>query len=487
MNFESVIIYGAGEIGKRTLQFLGDLKIENRVKYFVKSEKEFKPYFINGIEVKPVYEVQDFYKNTIFLLAVSDKYATEIREIVKNLKIKNYMDARKLYAESYKKSELALKMRKLRNVIYKNLEKKTHSKNRKEIYATHITYCVAQNAGDTYLSWCVRKYLAFHKWNIIDIREKVTLDLINQINQTDVLVIGGGGLFLPDTNKNKISGWQWAISEELLEKIHIPIIIYSVGYNYFIGQKNTELFIHSLNAITRKAIFIGLRNYGSIEAVKGLLNEDLRDKICYQPCTTVLAKQFVPTEKCFKTKKKRIIAVNMAFDRSESRFGLCKENILTSVAKAISEISKKGFHIVYVAHCDADLQFLLYLDREQVKYKVKNFTQCLPKQIYSFYQKTECTIGMRGHAQMIPYGLGRKIITLGTHNKMKWFLEDVNMEECYVNLRENTNEICSNILEVFAKIIDSADIEWKQKEMSKKLLEISEKNRLDIYKAIHAE
>ncbi|MBP0645265.1 hypothetical protein J8J17_26090, partial [Mycobacterium tuberculosis] len=52
----------------------------------------------------------------------------------------------------------------------------------------------------------------------------------------DAVVIGGGGLFLQDTNPNRLSGWQWKISAETLAGIEVPLIVYAVGDNRFPGQ-----------------------------------------------------------------------------------------------------------------------------------------------------------------------------------------------------------------------------------------------------------
>ena len=104
---------------------------------------------------------------------------------------------------------------------------------------SHVTYYIIGNAGDIALSQCVRrmfeKNFKLINWNLIKISNTVDKRIIDKINHTKALIIGGGGLFLPDTNENVISGWQWGISGDLLNKIEVPIIVYSVGYNYFYG------------------------------------------------------------------------------------------------------------------------------------------------------------------------------------------------------------------------------------------------------------
>lgn len=89
LNYQNIIIYGEGIVGRRTFQVLKRIGIENRVLCFVKSEKNFEPYVIDGIKVRSVYDVQQYYKNTFFLLAVGDRHMQEIIATVKQLKIKH--------------------------------------------------------------------------------------------------------------------------------------------------------------------------------------------------------------------------------------------------------------------------------------------------------------------------------------------------------------------------------------------------------------
>jgi len=102
----------------------------------------------------------------------------------------------------------------LRNGFYQN--KESGSKDKNALRFTHVTYCAVGNAGDTMLSQCVRReYLAQENvsaWNILQVTDAVTSRTIEEINNTAAIVIGGGGLFIGDTNKNNISGWGGAAS-----------------------------------------------------------------------------------------------------------------------------------------------------------------------------------------------------------------------------------------------------------------------------------
>ena len=319
----------------------------------------------------------------------------------------------------------------------------------------HVSYHLTHNAGDTVLSKCVRDTVQNnHKvkeWNLIQVSSPVTRETIDRINDCDELIIGGGGLFLPDTNKNNISGWQWAISNELLESIKVPISVFSVGYNYFKGQKPSDLFVDSLTRLVDKSSFVGLRNRGSVEAVKSLVPDVLKEKISYQPCTTTVIGKVHPNLVLNKVETRKV-AVNLAFDREDRRYGDDKEEILTQISKGIKRIELKGFEIYYVCHCAEDDLALPYLKKEKVAYKLVDLSSRYPNRVFEFYNKMDVVIGMRGHAQMIPFGLNCKIITLGSHDKMRWFLEDIDATDWYVDLTEDPKSLSERIEEVFVRI-----------------------------------
>ena len=339
---------------------------------------------------------------------------------------------------------------KWRNERYINDEKNSHYG---ATELCHITHQLTGNTGDTVLSYCVRRTLGKegdYSWKIFGVRDEVTEKEITSYNRTNGIIIGGGGLFLPDSNENSISGWQWPCSRELLNSISVPIILYSVGYNYFRGQYPTKLFIDNLNAIVEKADFVGLRNTGSIEMVKKLLKPELREKVVFQPCTTTIIRKVVSNLPEKKHTNK--VAINVAYDRIEKRLGNNYSYVLTEIAKTIKIIEDKGYEIFCVAHCSCDLEFSVYLDAQNVRYKAVNGEFWLPNKWFEFYNDMEVVLGMRGHAQMIPFGVNTKIISLGSHDKMRWFLEDIDAVDWYIELNENPETLQKRIIDIFIEI-----------------------------------
>ncbi len=361
----------------------------------------------------------------------------------------------------------------VRNQLYLKSEKGS-GKNK----AIHFSYYSGwENAGDTVLSKTVRDNFNFMQpisWTLEKVTSKVTEETVRLINQKKYVVIGGGGLLLPDSNPNSISGWQWAISEELLDKIEVPIIVYAIGYNFFTGQKPEKLFIQSLKKIIEKSSFFSLRNSGSMRAVKSLVGDELYSKIRFQPCPTTVIR-IVDKSTPVKRKTKNV-AVNIAYDRYHLRYGADIYEILIQVAAALKYISSRGYGIYNICHLENDKKFELTLDAQGIEYKSINLQYSLPRRIYETYCNMELTMGTRGHAQMIPFGLNTKIISLGSHNKLKWFLEDIDSLDWFVNLREDVSTLSERITALFFEIIDSDEAQNRIDTEQGKLYEVTKAN-----------
>jgi SAM-dependent methyltransferase/polysaccharide pyruvyl transferase WcaK-like protein len=327
--------------------------------------------------------------------------------------------------------------------------------------ATHFSYFSGwENAGDTVLSKTVRdnfNVIVPTKWTLKNVTHPVDQHTIDDINRKQYMVIGGGGLLLPDSNPNSISGWQWAIPDELLQSIEVPVLVYAIGYNFFIGQHPGDLFIHSLKKIVDKASFFSLRNYGSIKAVKSLVEESLWSKIRFQPCPTTVIRNVDKTAP-LKQKTKNV-GINIAYDRYHLRYGADMYQILDQIALALKEISSKGYRIFNLCHLENDAKFELTLDAHNIHYQTINLQYSLPQQTYETYCNMELTLGTRGHAQMIPFGLNSKILSLGSHNKLKYFLEDIQSLDWYVDLREEVSSLKDRITTRFFEIIDSTEVD----------------------------
>lgn len=305
---------------------------------------------------------------------------------------------------------------------------------------THISAFGFGNAGDLYLPVILRNVFAnaipIEKWIKEPVHKVVDEKIVSKYNSSDFIVIGGGGLFLSDTNPNNLSGWQWSCSLDMLHKIEVPIIAFAIGYNRFRGQEDFKpVFAEHINKFVEKAVFVGLRNHGSIEKIKSyLLKDELKDKLVFQPCMTTLTSLIYPGL-CQYDKKEDFIAINCAFDRQNMRKS--DDTILHSIANVALKLSKFA-KIKYYSHMRSDNNILPYFNELHLQYEVVEMDSI--ERIVKEYAKPRLVIGMRGHAQMIPFGCNTPILSIISHDKMQWFLDDIHHPEWGVDVLNSSFE-----------------------------------------------
>lgn len=331
---------------------------------------------------------------------------------------------------------------------------------------THIAFFTQGNAGDTLLTAVLRELfdqrLQPSSWQGLHAHTEVGDDELSIINRSDLCVIGGGGLFLKDTNPNELSGWQWSCSLDSLERIRKPIVVFAVGYNRFRGQDDFgPAFYDFIPRLVDKALFFGLRNHGSIRAIRTYLPSDLHSKVAFQPCMTTLLKRLYPQLAETPIRSRPFVAVNCAFDRAPLRYGSRLEQILDDIARALKELSSE-VEVRYYAHSPSDELMVPVLKKWRVPFTVTRLYGQGPEDVIEAYRTPSLVIGMRGHSQMIPFGCGVPILSLISHDKMAWFLEDIDasdwgMEVGSHSLREELVDKSRTVLSTSTSVREEID------------------------------
>ena len=322
-----------------------------------------------------------------------------------------------------------------------------------KLTATHISAFSYANAGDILLPVVLRdlfnNFIGIDKWHYRHVYKIVKPHDVNKFNADDFIVIGGGGLFLKDTNPNNLSGWQWSCGINELDAIKKPIVAFAIGYNRFRGQDDFEpIFTEHLNKFVEKAVFVGIRNHGSIEWLKKYLKTDvLKSKLVYQPCMTTVISHIYPDIVDY-TQKEDFVAFNCAFDREKLRSDndiFLKE--IANVALKLSKFTK----VKFFAHMPSDQRALPYFDALGVPYELVEFKNV--RQVVTEYSKARVVAGMRGHAQMIPFGCLTPIFSIISHDKMQWFLDDIGHSDWGVEVEDP--EFGNKLYENMKKIYDN--------------------------------
>ncbi|MFC2116874.1 polysaccharide pyruvyl transferase family protein [Bacteroidota bacterium] len=315
----------------------------------------------------------------------------------------------------------------------------------------HIFAHAANNTGDIYLKQAVQ--MSFHNifpqaiFHNVEIRKIYDESDIKALNNYDLLIIGGGGLLLRDTFPNDVSDWQWGCSVELLNSIKTPIIVYAIGYNRFRMQDNfnTAVFNKHIQTLIDKSLFFSVRNSGSKAALKEYISEDQYRKINLNFCPSILYPQLVMDRKHNSGK----IGFMLAGDRINLRHPDLP-GFIEKVKSLLSRVSSE--HDLYiVGHQPNDFWYLDEL--KGIPFQKIELIGLQPKDAIAFYTGMDVMIGDRGHSQMIPFGLGCKIISLISHDKLRWFLDDINMNE--YGIEENDADLVDKVLAI---ISDKTDV-----------------------------
>lgn len=297
------------------------------------------------------------------------------------------------------------------------------------------------NAGDTVLFETIENLfdhaLGAKLWHKGQLRELVSSEDVLRLNRdAEAVLVGGGGLLISDSNPNVQSGWQWRIGLEELRALKTPLVIFAIGYNQFRGSEGfPDVFDEHLALTIEKSVFFGLRNRGSIRRTQSHLAPDLHNKLRWQPCMTTVMRHFHPLASPREQGAKRI-AVNLAFDRAEKRFGGDFERIKSGIVKAMRWAVDHGWKLVLTLHAWDDDPAVTVFREQNIPADVVRLNLHSASQVIDFYARMPLTIGMRGHAQMIPFGCGNAIMSLISHDKLGFFLEDIGHPEWGVDVRE---------------------------------------------------
>ncbi|MFF9337447.1 polysaccharide pyruvyl transferase family protein [Streptomyces albogriseolus] len=313
-----------------------------------------------------------------------------------------------------------------------------------------------ENAGDKVLPEAVR--LCFgpdtgpRRWYAQPVHRLVDEAALEELNARRGVVVGGGGLFLPDTSPNGHSHWQWNVPDALLERLTAPLAVFAVGYNVFDGQlyRRTR-FAESLRVLVERSAFFGLRNHGSIDRVRELLPAALREKVRYQPCPTTVARHLVPgwTD---PAERADTVLVNCAYDRAGLRFGHDYGHFLGQMAFALRGLRERA-DVRYAAHMPADERFVDDLRRAHgLTLPVEQLYDRTNDGIRALFRRSRLVIGMRGHAGMIPFGCGTPVLSLVSHPKLAYFLSDIGRAEWGLSVHDR--DLGPLLLERAAAMLD---------------------------------
>jgi polysaccharide pyruvyl transferase WcaK-like protein len=319
----------------------------------------------------------------------------------------------------------------------------------KRLRLFHFDVKTYSNYGDTLLFEAVKQTFngfcggkCFDIYDSRPLRDPVGPRLVDYINDNfDAVVIGGGGLFLRGSHAKPRSGWQWNISLDQLRRLNKPLVIFSVGNNRFIDQADfAEPFSEHVNLTLEKSVFFGLRNTGSVETIKGYISQSNRDRVEFQPCTTTISSYLFPDLAKAEVDPARRLGLQMLIGKRQASAGFEAKTIYRDVFDVVQRLQGEGWLVDSVPHSRDDKYSLdVAFEEQQLQMReVKLFgnREVLYKGL-EYLADLPYFLGTRGHAQMVPFGMGSIPVSLLVHHKNRYFASDIGHPEWAVDPRED--------------------------------------------------
>ncbi|HRS79499.1 MAG TPA: polysaccharide pyruvyl transferase family protein [Spirochaetota bacterium] len=283
-----------------------------------------------------------------------------------------------------------------------------------------------------------------------------TKDIIERINSDgDVLIVGGGGLIFYRPQDNSKSGWQWNIDIDLIDEIKIPLVIYGVGYNQF--EYDTTNFVPITNRHLQKTVerasLCSVRNTGSKREL--IARGCNGNKIQVIPDSGMFAKSkkiHIPGIK----KNKLKIGFNWTTDREDQTFPPPhkenKKKFLDACTDLLNyAIEEKNAQIYYIGHMGHgfDQNIIMLLKEKLVSTPIvidEVLQEIYPPSadkagyLIDVYRQMDLVLGMRGHSNIVSFGQNTPFIGLGSHRKLRYFLEDLGRDKYFFDVRPDGNQ-----------------------------------------------
>jgi polysaccharide pyruvyl transferase WcaK-like protein len=232
-------------------------------------------------------------------------------------------------------------------------------------------------------------------------------------NDADMLLIGGGGLIHAFNGKT----WMLHFPCIWLKFLSCPLVIFSVGHNQFtIDGRLPKNVVRNLIAVKKKALSFTIRNDKSKEL---MANEgfDLQEI----PDPGFFLDRNYPRPSI----SNRYIIVQLTGDASQAR-GLNDNAIWREIVVAIDALVAQGFSIAFCPHVKGDIKVtedvISSLKSRESVYVwdyYKSISDDYISECLAYYKHAELVIAMRGHAQIIPYGMKIPFVTISNHRKHK--------------------------------------------------------------------
>ena len=306
-------------------------------------------------------------------------------------------------------------------------------------------------------------------------RTKFHPALVDQMNdETDLVLIGGGGLIFHRPEDQSVSGWSFNIAPEDLQRLRPPVAVYGVGYNRFAYDDGgfPDTTGPHLRQLQDQAALFSVRNQGSrtalveqfgLSAGKIDVIPDPAIRLFDRPITLPSRRAGGP-----------VIAINWAGDRPHHRYASAGDAehffdvVRRALLRCVRELNAQIMFLPHLNHVDTDgynafaagfpagsifsthreLPFLYPPPGELLAPHVPFFT--------NLYRQPDLVLAMRFHSAVLAFGAETPFLRLGSHPKLKLFVEETGVPDYAIGLQDRTADTEETIVRRIAACLADA-------------------------------
>jgi polysaccharide pyruvyl transferase WcaK-like protein len=247
--------------------------------------------------------------------------------------------------------------------------------------------------------------------------------LIKTINQSDMMVIGGGGVYMDHL---------LPFNTALLEKVKVPIVVWGVGYNHNFGEKAFDA--HQLKSIICLGKLARLQSVRDAHTFDFLTGHNVQSTLIGDPAV-FLQSANIPVAQ--KTKQRINIAINIAAHgwKLQSTY---QTKLIDSYVYTMHQLQQTSpsvaFH--YFVHHPGELDVIDELVAQGVVFE--SIINSDARQTKAMYGAMDLTISMMLHSTILAFGEGVPAVCVGYDNKNKSFMELTRQIDQYIPVQKLT-------------------------------------------------
>lgn len=274
------------------------------------------------------------------------------------------------------------------------------------------------------------------------------LKFAEEINQYDVLVLGGGGFFDVRWN-DSFTGTTIDMDKDFIHAINIPVIVNAMGVHNLGDERfkeASERFINFINYVKTKGNwFLSFRNDGSIKRFINQYGSDAAKGIEVVPDNGFVFREHVSIW------NRKDDSITIGFNVSNDLFvhdflsGCSEADIYEGIVDAIRYCCEKNYKVQLFVHTPQDIEMvhMIYkrLDDAYFRYNIiiapyRPLDVEGTRQLAEYYKSCDVVVAMRFHANIL--GLQNEVPTVGLagHEQISDLYEEINLQKYCIKVGE---------------------------------------------------